>query len=336
VPWTALLVAGLVTGGASSRLGAQLAPPAQPAPATPPASAQGAAPVVAPPRFPPPKPARLSALADSLANFLTFAPVGSEWFTAAVRNKRLLLDVGRVDAEVRRDSSRAAAYREAVAKRSTVPIGATFRLRGPWGAEDATTDAAEAWNGRIVLHLAVSAALDSLVRATPSLVLSAQRVEKTTEPAADSCDRTSPVGAPMAARLAFIRDSVEKALRAGAAPPFDRLKHGIGVKHTQVLGCFGGAKRIALLVSLRAGDTEWGRERIVLVDTLGKAWSVRVNDYRFRAHELVAAFDADGDGIDDFVTRSTTQRAGGTSILTLDFKARRANRLSSGFVWEEM
>ncbi len=296
-----------------------------------------APPVLAPPRFPPPKPATLSPLADTITNFLVFAPVGTEWFTAVVRNKKLLLDVGRVDTEVRRDSARAGAYREAVEGRSTVPLGSIIRVRGPWGAEDATASAVEVWNGRIALRLTGTPALDSLVRASPTLVVSAQRVAAASPALADSCDRGAPLAPEMAARLLVIRESVEKALRAGAPPADHRLRRAISAaKSTQVQGCFGGARRVALMVSLRAGDNEWTRERIVLVDTLGRPASVRVNDFRFRSHDLLAAFDADGDGIDDFVTRATTKGAGGTSILTLDFKARRANRLSTGFVWEEM
>lgn len=318
-------IAGVAVGAGSSRLLAQAVAP------------RAAPPLVVPaPRFPPPQPATLSPRADTIASFLVFAPVGSEWFTAAVRNRKLLLDVGRVDTEVRRDSARAAAYREAVEKHSTVPLGATFRVRGPWGAEDATTEAAEVWNGRIALRLKGGVALDSLVRASPSLVVSAQRTNQSAPPVADSCDRKSPLAPDLAARLVLIRDSVETALRAGAPPPYERLRRTMTVKSSQVRGCFGGARRVALLVSLRAGDVEWSRERIVLVDTLGHAASVRLNDYRFRVHDLLNAFDANGDGVDDFVTRALTQRAGGTTILVLDFKARRATRLSSGFVWEEL
>lgn len=327
-PFRSLLlpvIAGAVGGAGSSRLAAQAVPPPVVAPPL----------VVPPPRFPAPKAATLSPLADSIANFLVFAPVGSEWFTAAVRNHKLLLDVGRVDTEVRRDSARADAYREAVAKRSTVPLGATMRVRGPWGAEDATTAAVEVWNGRIALRLKGSEALDSLVRVSPALVVSAQRTDKPEPPVADSCDRKSLLAPELTARLAVIRDSVETALRAGPPPPYERLRRAITVKSSQVRGCFGGARRVALLVSLRAAGAEWSRERIVLVDTLGHAASVRLNDYRFRAHDLLAAFDANGDGVDDFVTRALAQRAGGTTILMLDVKARRATRLSAGFVWEE-
>ncbi len=327
-PFRSLLlpvIAGVVVGGGSSRLAAQAVPP--------PVVARPL--VVPPPRFPAPRPATLSPLADTVANFLVFAPVGSEWFTAAVRNHKLLLDIGRVDMEVRRDSARAAAYREAVEKRSTVPLGATIRVRGPWGAEDATTTAVEAWNGRIALRLKGSAALDSLVRVSPSLVVSAQRTDSAEPPVADSCDRKALLTPELTARLAVIRDSVEAVLRAGSPPSYERLRRAMTVKSSQVRGCFGGARRVALLVSLRAGGAEWSRERLALVDTLGHATPVRMNDYRFRAHELLAALDANGDGVDDFVTRALAQRAGGTTMLVLDAKARRATRLSAGFVWEE-
>ena len=92
---------------------------------------------------------------------------------------------------------------------------------------------------------------------------------------------------------------------------------------------------MVLVVSLRAGNVEWVQERAVLVDTLGRATALRVTDYRFRAHELLGAFDADGDGVDDLATRATTERAGATTILVFDQKLRRLRRFLAGFAWEE-
>jgi hypothetical protein len=57
-----------------------------------------------------------------------------------------------------------------------------------------------------------------------------------------------------------------------------------------------------------------------------------VDDGRFRAHELLTAFDADG--VDALGVRGTTQRAGGTAILRIDLAKRRADRLAAGFAWE--
>jgi hypothetical protein len=102
---------------------------------------------------------------------------------------------------------------------------------------------------------------------------------------------------------------------------------------SQARGCFGEARR-ALIVSLRAGDVEWVRERLVLIAPGGAVTALRVDDGRFRAHELLTAFDADGDGVDDLAVRGTTQRAGGTAILRIDLAKRRADRLAAGFAWE--
>ncbi|MBI2408708.1 MAG: hypothetical protein HYV19_10450 [Gemmatimonadetes bacterium] len=66
----------------------------------------------------------------------------------------------------------------------------------------------------------------------------------------------------------------------------------------------------------------------------GAVTALRVDDGRFRAHELLTAFDADGDGVDDLAARGTTQRAGGTALLRLDLNRRRAERLVAGFAWE--
>ena len=281
-----------------------------------------------------PKPARLSPLADSISNFLVFAPIGESWFTVSSRNRRTFVDIGRVDTEVRRDSARAAAYREAVEKRSTVPIGARLRLRGPWGSEDVTVTAADAWNGRIVLRVAGSALLDSLARGKGTLIATAFRTDSIAEPVRDSCDRRTPLAADLVARVAVVRDSLLQELRTGPQPPYERLQRKVAVATSQVTGCFG-AGRVALAVSLRAGNLEWVRERIVIIDTAGKALALRVTDFRFRAHELLAAFDADGDGVDDLATRATTERAGATTVLTLDPKAKRLTRLTAGFAWED-
>jgi hypothetical protein len=276
----------------------------------------------------------LSPLADSISAYLVFAPVGEGWFLASVRNRRIYVDIGRVDAEVRRDSSRAAAYRQGVERRSTVPLGTVFRLRGPWGAEDVKATAADTWNGRIVLRVTGSAALDSLARGKAAFVATAFRTDSAAPPVADSCIRSTPLSAELAERLASLRDSLMQELRTGPQPPYERLQRKLSFASSQVVGCFGAA-RVALAVSVKAGNTEWVRERIILVDTVGKATPLRVSDYRFRAHELLLAFDADGDGVDDIATRATTERAGATTVLLLDLKAKRLTRLVAGFAWED-
>ena len=283
---------------------------------------------------PPPKLVRLSPLADSISAFLVFVPAGESSFTVASRNKRVFVDIGRVDVEVRRDSSRAVAYREAVTKRSPIPVGARFRVHGAWGAEDVTAMGIDAWNGRIVLRVTGSPTLDSLARDKAPLIAVAFRADSETPPAADSCDRKSPLAPELVTRVAVVRDSIERDLRSAPPPPYERLQKKMSVASSQVVGCFGAA-RVALAVSLKAGNVEWVRERIVLVDSTGAAHALRVSDFRFRAHELLQAFDADGDGIDDLATRATTERAGATTVLTLDLKRWRLSRLTTGFAWED-
>jgi hypothetical protein len=58
-----------------------------------------------------------------------------------------------------------------------------------------------------------------------------------------------------------------------------------------------------------------------------------VHDLRFRAHELLTALDADGDGMDDLATRAVAERAGAITVLRLA-GGRRLERMASGFAWE--
>ncbi len=279
-------------------------------------------------------PAPLSRLADSIAPYLVFAPVGEARFTAASRNGRLLVDIGRVDIRVRSDSAHMAAYREAVEKRSTVEVGSLFRIRGTWGAGDAKAVAVEVWNGRIALRLSGPAEADSLMRARSAVIATAFRADSETPAVSDSCDRAEPPAALPASRLAQVQDSLLAELRAGAQPPYERLRGRMREVSSRAVGCFG-TSHVALAVSLRAGNVEWVHERIVLVDDAGIVTPLRVSDFRFRAHDLLQAFDADGDGVDDLATRATTERSGATTVLALDLKSRRLTRLTAGFAWED-
>ena len=284
------------------------------------------------------------ALVDSVRPYLVFAPRHETWFVATNRAKRMLLDIGRVDLEVRRDSALAAAYREAVAAASPVPPGSTFLLRGPWGLERVRADSVDTWNGRIVLVLEGSAAMDSAAVGRAAVVASAHiepvaeaqsRESRSPAPLPTTtprCDR-APVIGERAARVQAVRDSLEFAMRGEGMPIYERLARRVTASSSHVTGCFGDA-RVALAVSLRSANSEWTRERMVLVDTLGRVLPLKVEDFRFRAHDLLHALDADGDGIDDLAAIGRTFLAGGTTVMRYDPKARRLVRLAAGFSWE--
>ncbi|MBX9927891.1 MAG: hypothetical protein K2X99_03175 [Gemmatimonadaceae bacterium] len=295
--------------------------------------------------------APLSPAADSIAAFLVFAPRSERWFLVASRGKRALLDLGRVDTDVARDSTRRAAYESAVHARSPWPVGTPFRVRGAFGERVVTIDRFTSWNGRIVARLSMDSVLDAAARAA-NFVASAERLDSL--PPADTVAVSSPdsaamppkrVGmdscwqgklpAPIAARLTAVRDSLRAALESGPRPPYERLQRRVAFGASQVTGCFGAA-RAAIVAHQRAGDVEWVRELAVLVDSAGAVTPITFNDLRFRAHELLGAFDADGDGVWDLTTRATTERAGATTVLRLDLAKRRAQRWTQGFAWERM
>lgn len=283
----------------------------------------------------------LSPLADSIARNLVFIPRGRQQLLVVSRAKRVLVDLGRVDVDVRKDERRLAAYREAVAARSPYAKGAQFTLRGNWGAGDATIESFDVWNGRITAVLKVDSLADSLTRAGAAIyavarvgadTVMAAPADSSASPA-PACERDSlPTG--LAARVKFVSDSLEQQLREKAMPRYARLVPTVSVKSTKVNGCFG-ASRVLLVSSLRTKTLEWVQERVVLVDPAGKVTPMAVNDLRLKAHDVIAAFDADGDGVDDVAMRGTRERAGGTSILRVDLKSKRLDRIVSGFAWEE-
>lgn len=291
---------------------------------------------------------RAQTMADSVRPFLVVAPAGERWFVAASHGKRILLDIGRVDLAVHRDSALAAGFREAAAARTTVPVGTEFLLRTPWGEERVRSAAIDAWNDRIVLVLeGGSARLDSARLGEGEFVASAERLPRPGErsPARRTapptrvagCDPTAPgprIPARLAPRLIVLRDSLVGALRAQGPAPSERLQRRISAASSHVTGCFGRARAV-LVASLRTPATEWTRERAVLVDSAGRASSVRIEDLRFLTHDLRQAFDADGDGLDDLIAVGRRHRAGGTTILRYDPGARRFVRLAAGFSWED-
>lgn len=287
---------------------------------------------------------------DSVRPYLVFVPTGESWFVAASRGKRMLLDIGRVDLEVRKDSAVAAAYRAAVAAASPVKVGTSFTMRAPWGVEEVRATAVDTWNGRIVLVLAGSATMDSAAQGRVPVTASAYRATSrlpaapaapaTPAPAVppmrgDSACVRAPLAGPLADRVRVLRDSLERALRAAGPAPYDRLTRRMTAHSSRVTGCFDTG-RVLLAVSLRANGAEWTRERVLMVDSAGRATPVAVDDLRFKAHDLLHAVDVDGDGVDDVAAIGRTHRAGGTTLLRYDRERKRLVRLAAGFVWEDL
>ncbi len=296
---------------------------------------------------------------DSVRPYLVFAPTGESWFVAASRGKRMLLDIGRVDLEVRRDSAVAAAYREAVEAATPFKVGTTFTLRAPWGSEEVRATGVDTWNGRIVLVLQGSAAMDSAAQQAATVAASAYRAPArgtsgapaggpgagvatggvlpalaATPDGVAPCVRV-PIAGAYADRLKVLRDSLEAELRALGPPIYERLAKRVTAASSRVSGCFGEGRAL-LAVSLRAGGAEWTRERVVLVDAFGSATPLGVDDLRFKVHDLLHAVDVDGDGLDDVAAVGRTFRAGGTTLLRYDAKKKRLVRLAAGFVWEDL
>jgi hypothetical protein len=285
------------------------------------------------------RPKTLPPLADTIAEKLVFPPVTQSWFLAAARGKRMLVDIGRVDVEVRRDPARLAAYKLAVEARTPFPTGTRFRVRGPWGADDATISGFDTWNGRIVATIATSPRVDSMARSIEPLPATAQLVDSASDPVTtDSACVRGPLPPALEARAKVVRDSLEQALRLGEKPPYERLLKSLKSRTTMAPGCFPGGKAI-IVATVWAGEYEWVREEVVLLDDAGKPTPLRLRDYRFRGHEAIYALDGDGDGIDDLATRGYGPNQGGTSVLRIvdgrtPKEPRRLERMATGFAWE--
>jgi len=289
-------------------------------------------PVTTLPTREPPRPA-LSPLADSIAEKLVFVPRGQIWFMAAARGKRMLVDIGRVDTDVRKDSVRAEAYLEAVRWLSPIPVGTRFRLAGPWGADSAVLTDFSTWNGRIVGVLGVGPRVDSLAKTVEPLPASALRTDSSVKVATNKCKRDT-LAAEILERAGIVRDSIEQQLVADANPPYERLRNTERVSSSRIVGCYGNLGHVLLIVSMRAGNTEYVSERYAIVDDTGWVTPLKGFDYRFPAHDGVYAFDADRDGVDDVATRALGEFMGGLTILRVDTARKRLDRLTSGFSWE--
>lgn len=275
--------------------------------------------------------ARLSPLADSIAASLVFGLKTQRDFLAASRAKRVLIDLGRVDAPLK-TPQRQHAFEEAVKVLSPVRIGDRFRLHGAWGQDDATVQSYDQWNGRIVGVLAVSPNVDSLAKGKSPVVALAVRADSAMPPVTDSCARDS-ISASLNDRLSVLRDSVLTLLQNDTVKMIPRLMKTLHAQKTQAIGCFGKA-RVLLLVAQWAGDFEYYHQIAMMVDTTGKATPVRVNDLRFKVHESLGALDEDGDGVDDIALRGRAPRIGGTVILKLDPVKKRLDYVVGGFAWE--
>src|SRR5688572_27586875 len=284
------------------------------------------------------RPRVLPPLADTIAEKLVFPPVTQGWFLAAARGKRMLVDIGRVDTEVRRDPARLAAYKLAVDARSPFPTGTRFRLRGPWGADDAVVNGFDTWNGRIVATIETSPRVDSLAAITEPLPATAQLVDSASEALSDTSCVRGPLPAALEARAKVVRDSLVTVMQTTERPPYERLMRSLKSRSTSAGGCFPGG-RVIVIATVWAGEYEWVREIVVLLDDAGNLTPLRLRDYRFRGHEALYALDGDGDGVDDLATRGYGPNLGGTSVLRVvdgrtPKEPRRLERMATGFGWE--
>jgi hypothetical protein len=280
----------------------------------------------------------------------------------------MLVDIGRADITLKRDSASRAAYLEAVSRLSPLPLGTVLRLRAPYGIDEQTkVTGFDIWNGRIVARLSVSHLLDSLARAEDMLPATAIRFD--TAVAHRSATTDSSHGATMtsaattgsttsslhpdstatsvpqvcvrdtlptvlAARAVAVRDSLVRFLTDSVKPPYERQLATVRTQSWWVPGCFG-IGRALVLANKRTPEMDFAVERVALVDSTGNVVPVRIVDLRFHAHDPLYVFDADGDGIDDLAARGHGDRSGGLTIMRLDVATRRFIRLVSGFAWEQ-
>jgi hypothetical protein len=283
------------------------------------------------PVHPQPRFVALPPVADTLARYMVFAARGQSWYTASARGKRMLVDIGRLDAKLTTPEQKAA-FREAIDMISPVRAGDRFRLYGPWGSDTVTVNGFDVWNGRIVATLAVPPRVDSLARVKETLIAGAMRTDSVAASVTGRCIRDS---APedVWLRAGFARDSVEQALRDASVRLPERLQNTLRIETSHAIGCFADS-RMLLIVTLVAGNYEYVRQGAVAVSDSGGVTPLAVLDPRFRAHVALHALDADGDGVDDVAMRGRAERLGATVVLRYNVMERRLERLATGFAWE--
>jgi hypothetical protein len=275
---------------------------------------------------------RLSLLADSIANQVTFLATFQRAFVAAGRKHDLLVDIGRIDTKLA-TPERLRAFREAASARAPLAVGDRLRLRGPWGESDATVSGYREWNGRAVVTMDLPPLVDSLARRIEPMVALALRVDSAAPPVADSCDRRGELSGRLAARATAVGDSLIAVMRADTAGKPAAMGKPPVSKVTRLAGCFGDYDAI-VFADLAATSREPARELAVLLDHDGNVTPLSVNDLRFKTHEALRAFDADGDGVDDVAALGRAERSGGTVVLRLDPEKHRLMYIVSGFAWE--
>lgn len=286
-----------------------------------------------------PKPRVLTDAEQQVADGIVFAPSMMERFVVAVRNKRLLLDIGRVDLEVKQDAKLLALVRRVSGRVGPLSHVTHVRVHGTWGEEVDSIVGYDVWNGRAVAVLAASGRTDSLLKAHASLVGVATRVlapaDSTPPPvpaaAPAVCSRDS-VPPALPPRVALVRDSLVQWVTDSLKPSYP-VPGKLAVRGDTASGCFG-AWRALVVVTTRTPAFDWSEERALLVAADGKVASARLRDLRLRTHESLVAFDADGDGIDELAARGLGPRMGAQSVLKLDPTTRRFSRFASGFAWE--
>lgn len=271
------------------------------------------------------RPVRLSRAADSVRRYLVFAPLVDRWFLATAPNGQLVVDLGRVDLDLRRAPHLWPAFREVAAARSPIALGGSVLVRAPGVSFLATLDDFTEQQGRVVGILRFAERVDT---SSPDFVASVERLPDRLETRPDTCNRNAP--AELLQRTVGVADSLLETLRSG---PGARRVPGAVARRSYVVGCFAGGYAV-VAASLSSRDVTWSREVMALIRLDGSVQPLPVEDFRFRVHELLAAFDSDGDGSDDVAARSWTERAGGTVVLRL-VEGVRLERLAAGFAWEE-